>query len=111
MKTSLRALSLIVAGIISIRVPCTGGLVTSAHGKDLVPVTLRLAFIYNGHRSPYLLGVDKGFYAEEGLQVEVLEGKGVTSSMQTVASKQDTCRLCSERRRECRCGRLRSSIK
>jgi NitT/TauT family transport system substrate-binding protein len=90
MKTSLRALSLIVAGIISIGVPCTGGLVTSAHGKGLVPVTLRLAFIYNGHRSPYLLGVDKGFYAEEGLQVEVLEGKGVTSSMQTVASKQDT---------------------
>ncbi|HEX4884687.1 MAG TPA: ABC transporter substrate-binding protein, partial [Casimicrobiaceae bacterium] len=48
------------------------------------------AFNYNGHRSPYLLGKDKGFYAEEGLDVQVLEGKGVTSSMQLVASKQDT---------------------
>jgi len=61
-----------------------------AAAKDLVPVTVRLAFNYNGHRSPYLLGVDKGFYAEEGLDVKVLEGKGVTSSMQLVASKDDT---------------------
>ncbi len=59
----------------------------AAQGK---PVTVRLAFNYNGHRSPYLLGVDKGFYREEGLDVQVLEGKGITSSMQLVASKQDT---------------------
>ena len=58
--------------------------------QTLTPVTVRLAFIYNGHRSPYLLGEDKGFYKEEGLTVKVLEGKGVTSSMQLVASKQDT---------------------
>ena len=64
--------------------------VADAAAKDLVPVTVRLAFNYNGHRSPYLLGVDKGFYAEEGLDVKVLEGKGVTSSMQLVASKDDT---------------------
>ena len=56
----------------------------------LTKVTVRLAFNYNGHRSPYLLGVDKGFYREVGLDVEVLEGKGVTSSMQLVAGKQDT---------------------
>jgi len=64
--------------------------VPDAAAKDLVPVTVRLAFNYNGHRSPYLLGVDKGFYADEGLDVKVLEGKGVTSSMQLVASKDDT---------------------
>ena len=67
-----------------------GPFAATANAKDLVPVTVRLAFNYNGHRSPYLLGVDKGFYAEEGLEVKVLEGKGVTSSMQLVASKQDT---------------------
>jgi len=61
-----------------------------AQKKELTPVTVRLAFNYNGHRSPYLLGVEKGFYADEGLDVKVLEGKGVTSSMQLVASKQDT---------------------
>lgn len=61
-----------------------------ADAQTLTPVTVRLAFIYNAHRSPYLLGKDKGFYAEEGLDVQVLEGKGVTSSMQLVANKQDT---------------------
>jgi NitT/TauT family transport system substrate-binding protein len=65
-------------------------LVSPARAQALTPVTVRLAFNYNGHRSPYLLGKDKGFYAEEGLDVSVLEGKGVTSSMQLVASKQDT---------------------
>ena len=65
----------------------TGGL---ARAQGLTKATVRLAFNYNGHRSPYLLGVDKGFYREEGLDVEVLEGKGVTSSMQLVASGQDT---------------------
>jgi NitT/TauT family transport system substrate-binding protein len=66
------------------------GVVSPAAAQTLTPVTVRLAFNYNGHRSPYLLGKDKGFYAEEGLDVSVLEGKGVTSSMQLVASKQDT---------------------
>lgn len=56
----------------------------------LTKATVRLAFTYNGHRSPYLLGVDKGFYREVGLDLDVLEGKGVTSSMQLVAAKQDT---------------------
>src|SRR6185295_7321646 len=62
----------------------------AALAQELTPVTVRLAFIYNGHRSPYLLGEDKGFYKAEGMTVKVLEGKGVTSSMQLVASKQDT---------------------
>ncbi|MBY6058590.1 ABC transporter substrate-binding protein [Leisingera daeponensis] len=66
-----------------------GGLMP-AWAQELTNVTVRLAFSYNGHRSPYLLGVDKGFYQEEGLNVEVLEGKGVTSSMQLVASGDDT---------------------
>jgi NitT/TauT family transport system substrate-binding protein len=53
-------------------------------------VTLRLAFIYNGHRSPYLLGAQKGFYAAEGLDLTVLEGTGVSAALQLVASGQDT---------------------
>ena len=61
-----------------------------SQAQEVTKVTVRLAFSYNGHRSPYLLGVDKGFYKDEGLDVEVLEGRGVTSSMQLVASQEDT---------------------
>src|SRR5437773_8531709 len=60
-----------------------------AIGQDLPKATLRLAFTYNGHRSPYLLAWDKGFYKEEGFDVQILEGKGITSAMQLVAAKQD----------------------
>ena len=58
--------------------------------QQLKPVTVRLPFLYNAHRSAYLLGRDKGFYNEEKLDVTVLEGKGTTTSMQLAASKQDT---------------------
>ena len=64
--------------------------ITPSQAENLKKVTVRLAFTYNGHRSPYLLGVDKGFYKQEGLDVDVLEGRGMTSSMQLVASQQDT---------------------
>jgi NitT/TauT family transport system substrate-binding protein len=81
----------LVVGVALSAVALSGGaFVAVAGAAQLTPVTVRLAFNYNAHRSPYLLGRDKGFYAEEGLDVQVLEGKGVTSSMQLVASKQDT---------------------
>jgi NitT/TauT family transport system substrate-binding protein len=60
-----------------------------AEAQDLPKATLRLAFTYNSHRSPYLLALDKGFYREEGFDVQVLEGKGITSAMQLVANKSD----------------------
>jgi len=59
-------------------------------GESLKKVTLRLAFTYNGHRSPYLMGQQKGFYAAEGLDLQVLEGTGVSAALQLVASGQDT---------------------
>ena len=86
MKTSVTA-ALLVAAMLG---GTGGGFVSEAAAQQLVKATVRLAFTYNGHRSPYLLGIDKGFYREEGLDIEVLEGKGVTSSMQLVAAKQDT---------------------
>lgn len=84
MKKTRRALlaAVAVASLASFAAP--------AWAAELTKVTVRLAFNYNGHRSPYLLGVDKGFYRDVGLDVQVLEGKGVTSSMQLVAAKEDT---------------------
>ena len=79
---------LVVASAVAVGL-LAGDWLHGAKAQGLVKATVRLAFIYNAHRSPYLLGVDKGFYKEEGLDIEVLEGKGVTSSMQLVASKQD----------------------
>lgn len=61
-----------------------------ASAQELKRVTLRLALTYNAHRSAYLLGVERGYYKDEGLDVQVLEGRGTTAGMQLVANKQDT---------------------
>lgn len=60
-----------------------------ATAAELKKVTVRLAFSYNGHRSPYLLGVEKGFYKDEGLDVKVFKGTGFMPAMQLLVSKQD----------------------
>ena len=89
MNISRRMMLLAAASAVSISAFALPGAMPS-QAAELKKVTVRLAFSYNGHRSPYLLGVDKGFYKEAGLDVQVLEGRGVSSSMQLVASQQDT---------------------
>lgn len=89
MTISRRMMLLAAASAVSISAFAGPGAMPS-QAAELKKVSVRLAFSYNGHRSPYLLGVDKGFYKEAGLDVQVLEGRGVSSSMQLVASQQDT---------------------
>src|SRR5687767_6230217 len=81
----MKLLSLVVAAIALL----WGADVPLAEAQDLPKATLRLAFTYNSHRSPYLLAMDKGWYREEGFDVQILEGKGITSAMQLVANKSD----------------------
>src|SRR2546428_2871168 len=50
-------------------------------------VTVRLDWIYQGPNAGFMVGQDKGFYAEAGLNVEVGPGKGSGSTAQLVASK------------------------
>jgi NitT/TauT family transport system substrate-binding protein len=87
MKSSVMTALLAAAAVAGL---LDGKQLATARAQELAKATVRLAFTYNGHRSPYLLAIDKGFYREAGLDIEVLEGKGVTSSMQLVAAKQDT---------------------
>lgn len=87
MNGSKRSLLIAAAALVLV----AGAIFTRpAAPQSLKKVTLRLAFIYNGHRSPYLLGAAKGFYAAEGLDLSVLEGTGVSAALQLVASGQDT---------------------
>jgi NitT/TauT family transport system substrate-binding protein len=50
-------------------------------------VTLRLDFSINGKHAPFLLGVEKGFYAEQGIDLAVEEGRGSLAAVQLVANK------------------------
>src|SRR5437588_5212593 len=50
-------------------------------------VTLRLDFSINGKHAPFLLGAEKGFYAEQGIDLSVEEGRGSLAAVQLVANK------------------------
>lgn len=53
------------------------------------PTTLRLDWTALGYHAPFYLGVSRGYYREEGLDVRVLEGKGSPAVGALVGNRSD----------------------
>jgi len=53
-------------------------------------VTLRLDWTLQGFHLPFVWALEKGYYAAEGLDVKILEGRGAANVAQVVSSKGDT---------------------
>lgn len=58
----------------------------AAASGELTKFPFRLNWTYYGEHAPFILARDKGFYKEEGLDVEILEGSGSTTVSQLIAS-------------------------
>lgn len=54
--------------------------------KDLPKVTLRLNWRINGDHAPFYIALDKGYFKDEGLNVEILEGTGSASTVKLIGS-------------------------
>jgi len=52
--------------------------------------SLRLNWLIYGFHAPFYLGIDKGYYQAEGIDLEIGEGKGSASAVQVVGAKGDT---------------------
>jgi NitT/TauT family transport system substrate-binding protein len=52
--------------------------------------TLRLNWLIYGFHSPFHLGVEKGYYKAEGIDLEIGEGKGSAAAVQVIGAKGDT---------------------
>jgi NitT/TauT family transport system substrate-binding protein len=63
-------------------------LITPAAAQE--KATLRLNWLIYGFHSPFYLGVEKGYYKAEGIDLEIGEGKGSASAVQVVGAKGDT---------------------
>jgi NitT/TauT family transport system substrate-binding protein len=63
----------------------------AASGAQLTPVAVRMGwkFAQGGHYAPYFLAKDKGFYADEGLDVSIAEGNGSGSTTTAIANGTD----------------------
>src|SRR6478752_689705 len=56
----------------------------AANAQDKFP--FRLNWTLYGEHAPFFVALDKGFYKEEGLDVEILEGSGSTTVAQLVSN-------------------------
>ncbi|MCR1785714.1 ABC transporter substrate-binding protein [Nocardioides carbamazepini] len=67
---------------------CGGG---SGDGADASTdkVTLRLGAILTAKEAPYFLGIERGCFADQDIELDLAEGKGSSSTVQTVASGAD----------------------
>jgi NitT/TauT family transport system substrate-binding protein len=60
----------------------------AAHAEDVA--TLRLNWLIYGFHTPFYLGVEKGFYKQNGIDLTIGEGRGSGVAVQSVASGSDT---------------------
>ncbi|WP_012746998.1 ABC transporter substrate-binding protein [Variovorax paradoxus] len=58
--------------------------------KDKDKVTLMLNWYLYSEHAPFFLGREKGFYADEGIELEIQEGRGSAVTAQAVAAKSAT---------------------
>ena len=58
----------------------------SARAQTLDKFQFRLNWTLYGEHAPFFVALDKGFYKEEGLEVEILEGSGSTTVAQLVGN-------------------------
>lgn len=54
--------------------------------QSLEKVTFALDFVINGRHAPYFLAKEKGYYRDEGLDVDIVRGIGSADSINRVAS-------------------------
>src|SRR4249920_1305863 len=61
---------------------------TTAQAQDMV--TLRLNWLLYGFHTPFYLGLERGYYKDEGIDLTIGEGQGSVRAVQTVGAKGDT---------------------
>lgn len=59
----------------------------SGKSKQQEKVTLRVNWVLYGEHAPFFVALDKGYYKEEGLDVDIQEGDGSASTVKLVANK------------------------
>ena len=57
--------------------------------KELTEVTFRMNWKFTGPHAVYLLGKELGFYEEEGIDLQVMEGSGSVTTGQLIGNKSD----------------------
>jgi NitT/TauT family transport system substrate-binding protein len=88
LAAGIAARAALVCGLAcSFLVACT--LIASAQ-TALEQATLRLDWLASGYHVPFFLALERGYYREQGIDLQIFDGKGSTTTVQVVASGTDT---------------------
>lgn len=77
-----------LSAIIGLGAAIAAGATVATKAAD--EVTLRLNWLLGGLHAPFYLGLERGYYADEGIDLTINEGKGSGVAMQVIAAKGDT---------------------
>jgi NitT/TauT family transport system substrate-binding protein len=72
--------------VMSLLLTACGGGAEEAAEEGPIPIEFRLNWTLYGEHAPFFLGVDKGFYLEEGLDVTILEGSGSSTTVKLLGN-------------------------
>lgn len=61
----------------------------AVRAQSLKPVSFRLNYVANAEHAPYYVGVKKGFYKDEGLNVTITPGTGSNDTVKLVGAGND----------------------
>lgn len=67
-----------------------GSLLCTAAAEAAEKVTLRTNWLFYGSHAIFFLGIDKGFYEQEGIDLVVKQGNGSGNAVRLVANKDST---------------------
>jgi NitT/TauT family transport system substrate-binding protein len=67
-----------------------GGLLLGGAAAAADKVTLRTNWLFYGSHAIFFLGIDKGFYEREGIDLVVKQGNGSGNAVRLVANKDST---------------------
>lgn len=59
---------------------------TQAFAEDMEKIRLRLAFTAGGVDAPVFVAAGKGYFADEGLDVDIVDGNGSTGTIQAIGN-------------------------
>jgi NitT/TauT family transport system substrate-binding protein len=76
-----------IAAAAMLSLAALSALSTAAAANDAV--TFRLNWLLYGFHTPFYLGVERGYYSEEGIDLTIGEGQGSVRAVQTVGAKGD----------------------
>lgn len=88
--SALTRRQMLVAGAAAALTSALGCSSSQKPDPGLQPATLRLNWTPSGEHAIYYLGIQRGFYAEEGISLDILPGTGSTDAVKLVGAGNDT---------------------